>query len=175
MDDGAQDGSGRYRGPAKAAPYALSRLSGPVSLVEVAREIEQADQWLAATASAKLQVIAEQMQALRDAAERVLEKAQRDAELHRAEARFKRYPGRTYHLYARAGAEHGAGQATAHYWSLLSPADWRGAPPHAFVGSYRLEGDQSFTRVDPAGTSADGENTEFDAQQGRRLLRGDLP
>jgi hypothetical protein len=167
MDDGAQDGSGRYRGPSKAAPYALSRLSGPVSLVEVAREIEQADQWLAATASAKLQVIAEQMQALRDAAQRVLEKAQRDAELHRADARFKRYPGRTYHLYARDNG--------VRYWSLLSPHDWQGAPPHAFEGSYRLEGDQSFTRLDlVAEVPGAAESLELDASPKQRLLRGDL-
>ena len=139
MSDAADDGSERYRGPARAAPYALSRLSGPVSLVEVAREIEQADQWLASTASAKLGVIAEQMRALREAAQRVIDKAARDAELHRAEARFKRYPGRTYHLYERAEG--------VRYWSLLSPTDWGGAPPHRFMGSFRLEVDQSFTAL----------------------------
>lgn len=167
MADGAQDGSGRYRGPSKAAPYALSRLSGPVSLVEVAREIEQADQWLASTASAKLGVIAEQMLALRDKAQRVLEKAQRDAELHRAEARFKRYPGRTYHLYERAEG--------VRYWSLLSPEEWNGAPPHPFVGSYRLEADQSFTALLEDGSEADDPNSDLAARLKQRLLRGDLP
>ena len=29
------------------------------------------------------------------------------------------------------------------------PQDWKGAPPHAFVASYRLEVDRSFTRVTP--------------------------
>jgi Protein of unknown function (DUF2452) len=139
MSDGTRDGSGPYRGPGNAAPYALSRLSGPVSLVDVAREIEQADQWIASTASAKLSVIAEQMRALRASAEAVLEKAERDAALHRAEARFKRYPGRVYHLYERAPG--------VRYWSLLSPEDWAGQPPHAFLGSYRLEADQSFTEL----------------------------
>jgi len=134
------DGSGRYRGPSKAAPYALSRLSGPVSLVEVAKEIEQADQWIASTANAKLSVIAEQMRALREAAHQVLAKAEQDAALHRAQASFKRYPGRVYHLYERDGS--------TRYWSLLSPEDWRGEPPHVFVGSFRLELDQSFTALD---------------------------
>jgi hypothetical protein len=139
MSDGSNEGSERYRGPSRAAPYALSRLSGPVSLVEVAREIEQADAWLASTASAKLGVIAEQIRALREAAQRVIDKTARDAELHRAEARFKRYPGRTYHLYEREGG--------GLYWSLLSPEEWGGAPPHAFRGSFRLEADQSFTEL----------------------------
>jgi hypothetical protein len=134
------EGSGRYRGPANAAPYALSRLSGPVSLVEVAKEIEQADQWIASTANAKLNVIAAQIRALRDAAQQVLEKAEFDAALHRAEAHFKRYPGRVYHLYERTDGKR--------YWSLLSPEDWQNKMPHAFVGSFRLEVDQSFTALD---------------------------
>lgn len=168
MSDDAQDGSGRYRGPARAAPYALSRLSGPVSLVDVAREIEQADQWIASTASAKLDVIAEQMRALRAAAEGVLEKAQRDAELHRAEARFKRYPGRVYHLYER-----GSG---VRYWSLLSPGDWQGEPPHAFVGSYRLESDQSFTELREGDEPASGRRADdVDAWLRARLSSGELP
>jgi hypothetical protein len=31
---------------------------------------------------------------------------------------------------------------------MLSPEDWRGHPPHAFEGSYRLEPDMSWTHVD---------------------------
>ncbi|HEX6239836.1 MAG TPA: DUF2452 domain-containing protein [Polyangiales bacterium] len=163
MADGADDGSERYRGPSRAAPYALSRLSGPVSLVEVAREIEQADQWLASTASAKLGVIAEQMRALREAAQRVIDRAARDAELHRAEARFKRYAGRTYHLYERAGG--------ALYWSLLSPADWGGEPPHSFRGSYRLEADQSFTELGVDDAAGDADPNEVAGWLKQRLFK----
>jgi len=52
-------------------------------------------------------------------------------------ARFKRCLGRVYQLYRRAEG--------ARYWSLLSPSEWAGAPRHAFLGSYRLESDQSFS------------------------------
>src|SRR3954467_8422907 len=90
-----------YAGPSRAAPYALSRLSGKVSLTDVAREIEQADQWIAANTGAQLGIIAEQIAALREKAQQVLEQARINAELHRAEARFTRIPGRTYHLYQR--------------------------------------------------------------------------
>lgn len=121
----------------RASPYPLSRLSGPVSLVDAAREIERADQWIASTTSAKLEQIAAQMQALRAQAEQVLRAAQEDAALHRAEARFVRRAGSTYHLYERADG--------SRYWSMLSPTDWRGAPPDRFVDSYRLEADQSWT------------------------------
>jgi hypothetical protein len=34
---------------------------------------------------------------------------------------------------------------------MLAPEDWAGAPPHAFEGSYRLEADQTYTRVGDAG------------------------
>jgi hypothetical protein len=139
-DDDSSGDDPRYRGPQNAAPYPLSRLSAPVSLVDVAREIQHADQWIASTATARLSQIAAQMQALREQAEVVLQKAREDAELHRAEARFARLPGKTYHLYARADG--------SRYWSMLSPEEWGGTPPHPFVASYRLEADRSFTRVD---------------------------
>ncbi len=133
-----------YDGPAREATYGLSRLSGPVSLVDVAREIEHADTMLASVTHAQLSLIADQINALRAEAERVLAKAKLNAELHRAEARFVRHPGKTYHLYERSDASGNA----VRYWSLLSPADWGGAPPHRFVGSYRLEVDQTFTPLE---------------------------
>jgi hypothetical protein len=127
----------KHRGPDRSSPYPVSRLSGPVSLVDAAREIERADQWIASTSNAKLEQIAAQMRALREQAEQVLSEARENASLHRAEARFPRHPGKTYHLYERPDGER--------YWSMLSPEDWRGSAPHAFVGSYRLELDQSWT------------------------------
>ncbi len=130
----------KHRGPDRASPYPVSRLSGPVSLVDAAREIERADQWIASTSNAKLTQIAEQMHALREQAEAVLRDARENASLHRAEARFARHPGKTYHLYERADGQR--------YWSMLSPADWSGSAPHTFVGSYRLELDQSWTPLD---------------------------
>jgi hypothetical protein len=124
----------------RSSPYPVSRLSAKVSLVDAAREIEAADQWIASTATAQLATIAEQMQRLREQASAVLAKAHEDAELHRAEARFHRLPGKIYHLYERADGKR--------YWSLLSPQDWNGKPPHRFVASYRLEADQSWTPLE---------------------------
>jgi len=132
----------RHRGPERASPYPVSRLSGPVSLVDAAREIEHADQWITSTSESKLVLIAAQMHALRAQAEQVLAEARENATLHRAEARFQRHPGKTYHLYERADSQR--------YWSMLAPADWAGQPPHRFVGSYRLEADQSWTPLERA-------------------------
>lgn len=148
MSDASRDGQERadrakHDGPDRTSPYPVSRLSGAVSLVDAAREIERADQWIASTSSAKLEQIAEQMHALRQQAERVLAEARVNADLHRAEARFARHPGNTYHLYQRADGQR--------YWSLLSPSDWAAKPPHGFVGSYRLEADQSWTPAEAIG------------------------
>jgi hypothetical protein len=107
--------------------------------VETAREIAAAEQIVGVRTSAKLQVIAEQIRALQEQARRVLEEARSDHELHNARCGFKRMPGKTYHLYRKPDGEL--------EFSLLSPADWRHRPPNAFVGSYRLEPDMSWTRL----------------------------
>jgi hypothetical protein len=124
-------------------PYPASRLSAPIELVDLAKEIEQADQVIGMVAGAKLQVIRDQMRALQEQARKVLEEAQIAMQLHRARCQFKKVPGHVYHLY-RDG--HGG-----LYFSMLSPEEWRGNPPHAFEGSYRVEADMSFTPVGPAG------------------------
>ncbi len=133
-----------------ASAYPLSRLAPPFALVDVAREIEQADSMLGAVVSAELTLLADQIRALQARAAEVLSRAQRDSELHRVECRFKKLPGKSYHLYERPGG--------ARYFSQLSPDDWRGAPPHAFVGTFRLEADLSFSesgaareRIEPRG------------------------
>ena len=120
-----------------ASRYPLSRLAPPFALVDVAREIEQADSMLGAVVSAELSMLADQIRELQARAHGVLERAKRDADLHRVECRFKKIPGKSYHLYERPDG--------ARYFSQLSPDDWRGAPPHAFVATYRLEADLSFS------------------------------
>jgi hypothetical protein len=115
----------------------MSRLSAPITLLDAAREIQAADSMLTAVVGGKLESIARQIRALQQEAQQALEQARVDADLHRATCQFKKIPGRIYHLYARPNGDR--------YFSLLSPADWNDAPPHAFQGSYRLEADMSFT------------------------------
>ncbi len=126
--------------PRHAAPHPLSRLDAPIDLVEAAREIERAEATLQMAVGARLEVIASQMRRLKEEAERLLRKARRDAALHRAECHLVRRPGGVYHLYRREDGRR--------YLSLLSPSDWGGMPPHRFEGSYRLEADMSWTRLD---------------------------
>lgn len=139
------DDSNKYRGPVhdgpdRASPYPVSRLAPATELVDLAKQIAQADAMLNTRVSAKLKVIADQVKVLQAEARAILEQTQRDQDLHRVTCNFKRQPGRVYHLYRRAD--------DSRYFSMLSPEEWRAAPPHEFLGSYRLEPDMSWTPED---------------------------
>jgi hypothetical protein len=137
-DEGyARHGRGQHQGPAKTAPYPMTRLSPPHDLVDTARQIQQADLILGAVVSNKLRLIADQIRGLKEQAQAILEEARRDAELHRAACNFKKRAGAVYHLYRREGG--------GSYFSMLSPEEWNGQPPDAFAGSFRLELDMSWT------------------------------
>jgi hypothetical protein len=143
----AADGTEReqavlHRGADHSSPYPVSRLAPSFGLVDLAREIEQADQMVTARLGAQLQVIAEQVKALQAQARQILEQARADQRLHHARCAFRRIPGRIYHLYQ----EPDGGLA----FSMLSPDDWRGQPPKPFLGSYRLESDMSWTPAEVA-------------------------
>ncbi|MBI5532982.1 MAG: DUF2452 domain-containing protein [Deltaproteobacteria bacterium] len=123
----------------RAPTRALSRQV-PLDLVGMAGEIQSADQTIGAMTGGKLQLIAEQIRRLQEHARSILEQARIDASLHRASCLFRKRPGHVYHLYRR--------DDEALYFSMLSPEDWRGSPPDAFEGSFRLELDMSWTPYD---------------------------
>jgi len=109
-------------------------------LVDAAAEIEKADQIIATMTTGKLELIAKQMRALREEAERVLTAAKRDADLHRVKCNFEKQPGGVYHLYRRANGEL--------YFSLMAPDEWTTRPAQEHVASYRMEADRSFTPLE---------------------------
>jgi hypothetical protein len=123
----------------RASPYPTSRLSPRFEIVDLATEIAHADETISLVASAKLEVIRRQIAALQEQARVILNEAAAAAELHRARCNFKKIPGHVYHLYRRGPDDL--------YFSMLSPDEWGGDPPHPFEGSFRLETDQTFTRV----------------------------
>ncbi|MBX3226390.1 MAG: DUF2452 domain-containing protein [Labilithrix sp.] len=131
---------GRYDGPARAAPYPLSRMAPAFDLVNVAAAIQAADQTLATMTGGKLNLIADQIKRLQAEAHALLAKAKRDAELHRVSCAFEKKPGGTYHLYRRADG--------ALWFSRLAPEEWLTPQPQTYEGTYVLELDQSFTRID---------------------------
>jgi len=144
----ADDRQNEATGPAPApstqlatrdAPYPMSRLAPRFQLVDLAEEIARADETISLVTSARLEIIRGQIVALQEKARAILAEAAFAAELHRARCNFRKAPGRIYHVYRRGPDEL--------YFSMLSPEEWGGAPPHPFEGSYRLEPDQTFTRV----------------------------
>ncbi len=147
---------GQHEGADHSAPYPVSRMAPAIELVDMAREIAAADNMLATVSHARLTVIAEQIRALQAQAHAILEQTRRDQLLHRAACNFKRIPGRVYHLYRRDDDNL--------YISMLAPQEW-GEPPDAFVGSFRLENDMSW--------SATGSEQEVAAGEAvmRRLLQ----
>lgn len=132
---------GRWDGPAHAAPYPLSRMAPAYDLVDVAARIQEADATLATMTGGKLGVIAEQIARLQQQARALLEKARRDAELHRVRCSFEKKPGGVYHLYRT----HADGTL---WFSRLGPDEWVTPQPQTYEGTYRLELDMSFTRLD---------------------------
>ena len=147
----------KHEGPAHASPYGLSTLAPAIRLVDVAAEIAEADQMLGAVASSKLETIAKQIRALQEEARSVLEKTKKSLDLHRAECRFTRRPGHVYHLYQK-------GERLS--WSMIGPDEWRGDPPHDYLGSYRLEADQSWTLI--------GDEEERDERLSSEAILGHL-
>lgn len=123
-----------------ASPYPVSRLAPAFGLVDLAREIAQADEMLANRAGVQLRLIADQVRQLQQQAQAILEQTRRDQQLHRAHCNFQKKPGRIYHLYLNHRDEP--------LLSLLSPEDWKGRPPNRFQGSFRLESDRSWTPLE---------------------------
>jgi hypothetical protein len=127
----------KHEGPARTSPYPVSRLAPVHDLVDVAKEIASADRTIGTVVGSKLDVIARQIRTLQEEARTILDDAKRDLDLHRAECNFVKRAGGLYHLYERPNGRL--------YFSMLSPDDWGGAPPHPYRGTYRLEADQSWT------------------------------
>jgi len=124
-------------------------LDPPFSLVDRAREIENAEGSIQSHVNGKLDLIVNQIRMLKEEARSILEQAERDLELHRAKCNFEKRAGQTIHLYQKGEDEF--------YFSLLSPEEWGGTPPHPFAGSYRMNGDRSFDRVDDGSPGGDAD------------------
>lgn len=129
----------KHQGNDSTSPYPVSRLSANMPLVDLAKEISQADNMVSTRVNGQLKVIAEQIRHLQNQARSILEKGNRDQELHHAECNFIRQPGKTYYLYKR--------QNNSTYFSMLSLDDWHQQPPHQFIAAYTLESDMSWTPV----------------------------
>ena len=134
----------KFLGPDRMSPYPVSRLGGPVDLVETATRIAAADDMLSVQAAGKLKLLAEQIEELQDKARKILQETTRNQELHRAQCGFKKIAGNVYHLYRK--------DDDSLIFSMIGQDEWKRAGskncPFEYVGTYRLESDSSWTPVE---------------------------
>ncbi len=149
-----------HQGSDRTAPYPVSRLAPAFELVDLAKQIGEADKMLNTQVSSKLKVIADQIRHLQEEARQILEQTRQDQKLHQADCNFQRQPGHIYHLYRKPNGRS--------YFSMLSPADWNDSPPHEFLGSYRLEADMSWTDM----AAAENDHPDDSRELIKRLLEG---
>lgn len=119
--------------------YPTRTLDPPIRLVDRAREIEAAEGTLKSQVDGKLELILKQIRVLQQEARDIIEQAHEDLELHRAKCNFEKQVGEEIFLYDKPDR--------GPYFSRLSPEDWNGQPPHAFLGGYRLRADRAFERT----------------------------
>ncbi|XP_072465810.1 uncharacterized protein C1orf50 homolog [Notamacropus eugenii] len=124
-------------------PHRTRRVGNPEDLVELAQQVQKADEFIRANATNKLTVIADQIRHLQTQAKKVLEEAQRDAELHHVACNVVKKPGNIYYLYQRNNGQQ--------YFSIISPQEWGESCPHDFLGAYKLQHDLSWTPFDNIG------------------------
>lgn len=135
----------KYKGenvpePQHRSPYPVSRLSPVVELVELAQEISDADDALTLQATAQLRLLAEQIEELQGKAREILVQTRENQELHRAQCSFSKKVGQSYHLYRY--------QSGHLVFSMIGPDEWTSEPPFVFVGTYLLDADKTWKKVD---------------------------
>ena len=123
----------------KASEYPTSRLSAPFEPIDQSQMIAAADRMLGVVAGGKLKIIHEQIEYLKNKARDIITTAERDMQLNRVSCSFEKRAGHTYHLYERGEEDL--------YFSMLSPEEWGGNPPHRFIGSYKYEADCTWSEV----------------------------
>ena len=133
------NGGNTERDPSFRSPYPVTRLSPSFELVDLAKEIAQADDMLSIQTSGKLQLLAKQIRTLQEEARKLLEETTRNQQLHKAACSFKKKVGKTYHLYRR--------DDNTLVFSMIAPEEWGSSVPHDYAGSFRLENDMSWTEV----------------------------
>ena len=128
----------------RGSKFPTSRLSAPFQPIDADAAFQQAADMITVVTRGKLELIVDQIKHLQEQARRIIMEAELDAKLHTASCSFEKRAGHTYHLYRRDQDDT--------YFSILSPEEW-GTPPHEYLGSYVMNGDMSWTRVDD--TSSD--------------------
>jgi len=117
--------------------------------VELAKQVQTADDFIRANAGNRLRLIGEQIKFLQEQAKKVLYEAKRDNDLHHAACNMVKKPGTVYHMYERKSGQK--------YLSILSPQEWGPSCPHEFLAAFKLEHDMSWTPLEHVQKRADEE------------------
>jgi hypothetical protein len=120
--------------------YPSRTLDPPVTIIDQAKEIENAHSTLKMNVNSKLDVIVKQIRLLQEEAGRIINQAHTDMELHEVRCNFQKIVGQAIYLYDDP--------VKGPYFSKLSPEEWDNNPPHQFKGTYRLNIDRSFELID---------------------------
>ncbi|CAL4082225.1 unnamed protein product, partial [Meganyctiphanes norvegica] len=96
-------------------PHRVNKTATSTDLVELAQQIQTANQFTKANVGNKLQVIAEQVRFLQEQARKILEEANESNDLHHVACNFVKKPGTTYHQYIRESGQK--------FFSMISPDD----------------------------------------------------
>ncbi|MFH4981848.1 hypothetical protein AB6A40_008557 [Gnathostoma spinigerum] len=113
------------------------RIHDPTDIVRLAEKVKEADDFVQGRAINRLSVIAEQMKFLRLQAQKVLEEAERDDDLHHVACNLQKVVGSTYYLYRKPSGQR--------FFSIISPEEWGSCNQNEFLGGFRLEADRSWT------------------------------
>jgi len=124
-------------------PYGTRTLDPPITMVDRAREIESAEASIQSHVNGKLEVILEQIRHLKQQAREIIEQSHSDITLHKVKCNFEKKVGMIIHLYEKSENA----SLNEQYFSMLSPGEWKN-PPHRFLGSYQIQMDQSFKKID---------------------------
>lgn len=103
------------------------------------------------------------MRFLQKQAQKILENAARDADLHHAACNVVKKVGQVYYLYRRTSGQR--------YFSILSPEEWGSSCPHEFLGAYLLQPDMTFTECSESGTDKRSTSEREDSAMIRRLVK----
>jgi len=109
-------------------------------IISLAHQIQTADVSIRNAATGKLTMILDQIKFLQAQAQKILEESDSSMNLHKAACNFRKVPGNIYHLYQRESGQK--------YLGMLSPEEWGPSFTHNYLGSYRLEMDQSWTPIE---------------------------
>lgn len=128
-----------HNGPHQATPYPQSRLSPPISphsLLSTNLPVSN----LKIGLEGKLKIISDQIKSLQKLGEELIMETQTNIELHNIPCSIAKKSGDIFHLYRREDG--------TQFLSIISPPEWNGMFTLTYEGTFKLEQDMSWIRVD---------------------------